>query len=91
MKEYELAETIHDTVDCMCLQVVDHYDAEDYDSANAILNEWTLSDNGNLLTKHLQHSMHTVSDKLIYMAIEYDELAYGEFEFTGDQLPIDNN
>ena len=91
MKEYELAETIHDTVDCMCLRVVDLYDEEDMDNASAILGEWTLSDNGNLLTKHLQQAMHTVSDKLIYMAIEDSELAYGEFEFTGDQLPIDNN
>ena len=91
MKEYELAETIHDTVDGMCLRVVDHYDTEDYDSADAILSEWSLSNHDNLLTKHLQNSMHTVSDKLIYMAIEHDELAYGEFEFTGDQLPIDNN
>ena len=91
MNDFEFADTLHDTIQGMCRRVVDFYESEDYDEANAILDEWNLSNKENLLTKHLQGTVNTVEDTLLFVYTEHDELAYGEFTFIPDELQIDNN
>lgn len=91
MNEFNLADTIHDTVDYMCRRAVELYDTEQFDSGSAILNEWTLADNNNLLTKHLQCDVCSIKERLLYATMDNEEFTYGEFTFIEDELPIDNN
>ena len=54
INEFDLADSINETIEAMCHRTIDLYDNDEFEDANAIIGEWTLENEHNILTKHLQ-------------------------------------
>lgn len=92
INEFDLADSINETIEAMCHRTIDLYDNDEFEDANAIIGEWTLENEHNILTKHLQDQLNTIKDHLLYIAVDDGDFSYGEFTFcTDEELPIDNN
>ena len=73
-------------------RAIEFTEKEDYVNAGAILNEWTLTGGGCILTHYLQETLEQIQEELLYASIEEDGIGYGSFTFDLDaELPVDNN
>ena len=88
---FDLDDSVNDTLDTMCNRIVSLYDIQAFESAAALLGEWTCTNDDNVLTKHLQYEVETVQENLMWMSIVDGELIYGEFTFSEDELPFYRN
>ena len=72
-------------------RTLDFIEENDYTNAGAILNEWTLTGGGCLLTHYLDETLDTIKEDLLYAHIEEDGIGYGTVSFVNEaQLPTDN-
>ena len=89
--EYQLADTITDTLENQCAQAVKHSVQLNEANTGAILSEWTLSNNDCVLTNYLNQTTADIEDRLLYAAVVNGQLIEGEFWFNPDaELPTDN-
>jgi len=91
MSDYNLADTIIETMQSMVEQTVHLTQTFELDDASSILSEWTLDDEC-VLTKYLQDDTETIKGYLLYMSLTEKQIGYGSFTFDPDaELPVDNN
>ena len=89
--EYQLADTIQETLENQCAQAVRHTTHLNEANTGAILSEWTLSNNDCVLTNYLNQTTADIEDRLLYAAVVNGQLIEGEFWFNPDaELPTDN-
>ncbi len=89
--EYQLSDTIQDTLDNQCTQAVNHTVHLNEANTGAILSEWTLTNGDCVLTNYLNETTADIEDRLMYVSFVDDQLIEGEFWFNPDaQLPTDN-
>jgi hypothetical protein len=89
--EYQLADTIQETLDTQCTQAVKHTVRLNEAYTGAILQEWTLTNGDCVLTNYLNETTEDIKDRLLYVAFVNDQLIEGEFWFDPEvQLPTDN-
>ena len=89
---YELSNSIFNGIVSQTTIAVNHYDTGRYEDASAIINEWTTSSDQCILTNHLNDTIDTIEDELLYVTLTESEITYGTFQFLPEvELPIDNN
>lgn len=89
--EYQLADTITETLENQCTQAVRHTTHLNEENTGAILSEWTLTNGDCVLTNFLNQTTSDIEERLMYVAFVNDQLVEGEFWFNPDaQLPTDN-
>lgn len=89
--EYQLADTIQETLESQCAQAVRHTTHLNEANTGAILSEWTLTNNDCVLTNYLNQTTADIEDRLLYAAVVNGQLIEGEFWFNPDaELPTDN-
>ena len=89
--EYQLADTIQDTLDTQCSQAVKHTVHLNEANTSAILSEWTLTNGDCVLTNYLNETTAEIEDTLMYVSFVGDQLIEGEFWFDPEvELPTDN-
>ncbi len=89
--EYQLADTLQDTLENQCARAVHHTVHLNEANTGAILSEWTLSNNDCVLTNFLNETTADIEDRLLYVSFVNDQLTYGDFWFNPDvELPTDN-
>ena len=92
MNDYELADSIVDSMADMSAKVIAHYDENDLDTSHAIISEWTMEDNTCVLTKFITNDTDSIHGELLYAAIDESEFSFGTFTFEPNtELPVDNN
>jgi hypothetical protein len=89
--EYQLADTIQETLDNQCSQAVKHTVHLNEENTGAILSEWTLTNGDCVLTNYLNETTAEIEDTLMYVSFVGDQLIEGEFWFDPEvELPTDN-
>ena len=89
--EYQLADTIQNTLAGQSARAVNHTIHLNDDYANAMLSEWMLPSGECLLTSYLNETTTELKDILLYVSFHDKKLTYGSFWFNPDaQLPTDN-
>ena len=89
--EYQLADTISDTLATMTSRVIKNNEENNSANAYAILNEWVLNDNSVVLTHFLNQTTATIKDQLMYVAMSETHITEGSFWFDPEvELPTDN-
>ena len=89
--EYQLADTLQDTLENQCARAVHHTVHLNEANTGAILSEWTLTNNDCVLTNFLNETTADIEDRLLYVSFVNDQLTYGDFWFNPDvELPTDN-
>ena len=90
--EYQLADTLQDTLENQCARAVHHTVHLNEANTGAILSEWTLTNNDCVLTNYLNETTAEIEDTLMYVSFVGDQLVEGEFWFDPEvELPTDNN
>ena len=89
--EYQLADTLQDTLQNQCARAVHHTVHLDEANTGAILSEWTLTNGDCVLTNFLNETTADIEDRLLYVSFVNDQIVYGDFWFNPDaELPTDN-
>ena len=89
--EYQLADTLQDTLENQCSQAVRHTVHLNEVNTAALLSEWTLDNGECVLTNYLNETTADIKDTLLYVSFNDDQLTYGSFWFDPEvQLPTDN-
>ena len=89
--EYQLADTLQDTLENQCTRAIHHTVHLDEANTAAILSEWGLSNGDCVLTNYLNETTAEIEDRLLYVSFVNDQLIYGDFWFNPDEeLPSDN-
>ena len=89
--EYQLADTIQDTLENQCSQAVKHTVHLNEVNTVAILSEWGLTNGDCVLTNYLNETTADIKDRLLYASIVNGQLIEGEFWFDPEaELPTDN-
>lgn len=92
MNDYELADSVVDSMAEMSSKVISHYDQDNLDDAYAIIGEWTMEDNTCVLTKFITDDTESIDGELLFCSVENSEFSYGTFTFDPEaELPVDNN
>ena len=90
--EYQLADTIEDTLVNQCNQAIRNTTEHNEGNTGAILSEWVLDSGSCLLTEYLNKTTESIKETLMYVEFNGDHLIEGEFWFDPEvQLPTDNN
>lgn len=90
--EIGLSDSIAMALEEQTQRAIEFTEKEDFVNAAAILNEWTLTGGGCILTHYLQETLEEIQEELLYASIEEDGIGYGSFTFDLDaELPVDNN
>ena len=91
-QESGLDDSVATSMEEMTQRAIAFTEVEDFINAGAILNEWTLTGGGCILTHYLQDTLDDIKEELLYADIEEDGIGYGSFTFDSDaELPVDNN
>jgi len=89
--EYQLADTLQETLATQSSQAVKHTVRLNEANTAAILSEWTLTNGDCVLTNYLNETTPEIEDTLMYIAFVDDQLIEGTFWFNPDmELPTDN-
>ena len=89
--EYQLADTLQDTLENQCSRAVHHTVHLNEANTGAILSEWTVSNGDCVLTNFLNETTTDIEDRLLYVSFVNDQIVYGDFWFNPDaELPTDN-
>ena len=89
--EYQLADTLQDTLENQCTRAIHHTVHLDEANTAAILSEWGLSNGDCVLTNFLNETTAEIEDRLLYVSFVNDQIVYGDFWFNPDtELPTDN-
>ena len=89
--EYQLADTLQDTLQNQCARAVHHTVHLNEANTGAILSEWGLSNDECVLTHFLNETTADIEDRLLYVSFVNDQIVYGDFWFNPDaELPTDN-
>ena len=91
MIDHDLTDSIALSLEEQSNRAIDFIEENDYANAGAILNEWTPTSGGCLLTHYLDETLDSVTEELLYAHIEEDGIGYGTVSFVNAvQLPNDN-
>ena len=87
MSEFDLQDSITESIGVAAFTALRHYDADKLDDAAAMINEWTTSDGECLLTHFFDETLDNVEEFMLYTALdaENSQLEYGDYSFQ----PID--
>jgi hypothetical protein len=89
--EYQLADTITDTLESQTTQVIRNIEENNSANAYAILTEWVLNDDSVVLTHYLNQTTDSIKDQLMYITVSETHITEGSFWFDPEvELPIDN-
>ncbi len=92
MNEFDLSDTIYNSLETQTNQALAHFDSNRTDLAAVIVNEWTTESGECILTHYLQDTTETIKDELLYFSLSDDEIGLGTFSFDPEaELPVDNN
>ena len=58
-----------------------HFEADDLESAAAVINEWTTESGESILTHRYTETTNQVKEIMMYSFVENDEFGYGRFSF----------
>jgi len=90
--EFDLSDTIYDSLATQTNQALAHFDSNQTDLAAAIVNEWTVDSGECILTHYILDTTETIKDELLYFSLTDDEIGLGTFSFDPEaELPVDNN
>jgi len=89
--EYQLADTITDTLESQTAQVIRNTEEKNEANAYAILSEWVLNDDSVVLTHYLNQTTDSIEDQLMYVTMSETHITEGSFWFDPEvELPTDN-
>jgi len=89
--EYQLSDTITDTLATMTAQVIRNTEENNEANAYAILSEWVLNDDSVVLTHYLNQTTESIKDQLMYVTLSETHITEGSFWFDPEaELPTDN-
>jgi hypothetical protein len=90
--EFDLSDTIYDSLATQTNQALVHFDNDQTELAACIVNEWTVDSGECVLTHYILDTTTEIEDELFYFSTTNNEIGLGTFSFDPEaELPVDNN